>query len=144
MRRLTRVAAGLLAVAMVATACGPSADRAPVMRSRTDSYTFRVQADPTPPAAREDVKYTVVVIDRESGQPVENGEGQLFAENRQGKKTWDGLAPAPEAGTYQATVSFLTAGEWAIAIRFRRDSTAALERIDWMQDVQPERDPIIP
>jgi hypothetical protein len=39
-------------------------------------------------------------------------------------------------------VSYLLAGEWAVGIRFRRDSTAPLERIDWMQDVRPERNPI--
>jgi len=33
----------------------------------------------------------------------------------------------------------VTAGDWSIAISFRRDSTAKLERIDWMQDVLAER-----
>jgi hypothetical protein len=34
----------------------------------------------------------------------------------------------------------VTAGDWAIAIQFRRDSTKPLERIDWMQQVRGERD----
>jgi len=34
----------------------------------------------------------------------------------------------------------VTSGDWAIAIRFRRDSTSKLERTDWMQDVLPERE----
>jgi hypothetical protein len=29
-----------------------------------------------------------------------------------------------------------------VGIRFRRDSTAQLERIDWMQEVVGERNPI--
>lgn len=132
----------LVLATLVAAACGPSADQPPGFRLRSDSYTFRVSSNITPPAAREPIEYTIVVLDRESGQPVENGEGQLFAQHRSGKKTWDGLAPAPEAGTYKATVSYLLAGEWAVGIRFRRDSTAPLERIDWMQDVRPERNPI--
>jgi len=122
-------------------ACGPSADQAIGFRQRSDSYTFRVSSSVSPPPAREPIEYTVVILDRETGQPVENGEGQLFAQNRQGKKTYDALAPAPEAGTYKATVSYLLAREWAVAIRFRRDSTAALERIDWMQEVLAERPP---
>lgn len=127
---------------VVVAACGPSADKPAGFRQRSETYTFRVSSNVTPPAAREPIEYTVVILDRESGQPVENGEGQLFAQHRSGKKTYDGLAPAPEAGTYRATVSYLLAGEWAVGIRFRRDSTAALERIDWMQEVSEERNPI--
>lgn len=131
--------ATLLLTLTVAAACGPSGDQRIGFRQRSDSYTFRVSPSISPPPAREPIEYTVVILDRETGQPVENGEGQLFAQNRQGKQTYDALAPAPEAGTYRATVSFLLAGEWAIGIRFRRDSTAPLERIDWMQEVVAER-----
>lgn len=131
----------LLVLIALTAACGPSGDQATGFRQRSDSYTFRVSASISPPPAREPIEYTVVILDRETGQPVENGEGQLFAQNRQGKKTYDALAPAPEAGTYKATVSYLLAGEWAVAIRFRRDSTAPLERIDWMQEVLAERPP---
>jgi hypothetical protein len=133
----------LLIAALMATAgCGPSAEQSAGFRQRSESYTFRVASEPSPPAAREPVEYTIVILDRETGRPVENGEGQLFAQNITGKKTYDALAPAPEAGTYRATVSYLLAGEWAVGIRFRRDSTAALERIDWMQEVAAERNPI--
>ena len=140
MRRLARLA--VLGLAALAAGCGPSADEAPGFRQRSESYTFRVSSNVSPPAAREPIEYTVVVLDRETGRPVENGEGQLFAQNVQGKQTYDGLAPSPEAGTYKATVSFLLADQWAIGIRFRRDSTAPLERIDWMQEVVAERNPI--
>jgi hypothetical protein len=131
-----------LVIAAVVAGCGPSADQPAGFRQRSDSYTFRVASSISPPAAREPIEYTIVILDRESGQPVENGEGQLFAQHRSGKKTYDALAAAPEAGTYRATVSFLLAGEWAVGIRFRRDSSAALERIDWMQEVVGERNPI--
>lgn len=139
MRRALAVFASLAVLATAA--CGPSADQPAGFRQRSDSFTFRVASSISPPAAREPIEYTIVVLDRESGQPVENGEGQLFAQHRSGKKTYDALAAAPEAGTYKATVSYLLAGEWAVGIRFRRDSTAALERIDWMQEVVGERNP---
>jgi hypothetical protein len=132
----------LVAVLAAVVGCGPSAEQSAGFRQRSASYTFRVASEPSPPAAREPIEYTIVILDRETGRPVENGEGQLFAQNITGKKTYDALAPAPEAGTYKATVSYLLAGEWAVGIRFRRDSTAALERIDWMQEVVAERDPI--
>jgi hypothetical protein len=83
-----------------------------------------------------------VILDSDTGQPIEGGEGQIFAQNRQGKQTWDSFVAAPEVGTYTAKLSYLTAGQWAVGIRFRRDSTAALERIDWMQDVKNDRNPI--
>ena len=132
----------MLLMTVLAGACGPSSEQRAGFRQRSESYTFRVSSNVSPPAAREPIEYTVVIFDRETGQPVENGEGQLFAQNLQGKKTYDALAKAPEAGTYTATVSYLLAGEWAVAIRFRRDSTAPLERIDWMQQVEAEREPI--
>jgi hypothetical protein len=132
----------LLAATVFAAACGPSSEQPRGFRQRSESYTFRVSSNVSPPAAREPIEYTIVIFDRETGQPVENGEGQLFAQHRSGKRTWDGLAAAPEAGTYKATVSYLLAGEWAVGIRFRRDSTAQLERIDWMQEVVGERNPI--
>lgn len=131
-----------VAASMLVSACGPSSEQPPGFRQRSESYTFRVSSNVSPPAAREPIEYTIVILDRETGQPVENGEGQLFAQNRSGKQTYDALAAAPEAGTYKATVSYLLAGEWAVGIRFRRDSTAALERIDWMQEVVAERNPI--
>ncbi|HUF31486.1 MAG TPA: hypothetical protein VMM77_12615, partial [Gemmatimonadaceae bacterium] len=140
--RLSTQLAVLGLAALVAAACGPSADQPTGFRQRSESYTFRVSADVSPPAAREPIEYTIVILDRATGRPVENGEGQLFAQNIQGKQTYDALAPSPEAGTYKATVSFLLADQWAVGIRFRRDSTAPLERIDWMQEVVGERNPI--
>ena len=40
---------------------------------------------------------------------------------------------------YQAKLNFVVAGQWAVAIRFRRDSLHQMEKIEWMQDVLDER-----
>ena len=34
---------------------------------------------------------------------------------------------------------FITAGQWAMAVRFQRDTTRPLERVDWMQQIFPAR-----
>ena len=64
---------------------------------------------------------------------------EIAAQSRDGVRTWDALIPGPEVGTYYGNLRFLTAGDWAVAIQFRRDSTAPLERIDWMQAIRNER-----
>jgi hypothetical protein len=133
----------VLAMLTIGAACGGEPRRRG-LRQLTDSYLFTITPDQSPPHAREDVLYKVLVRDRDSRQPIEAGEGQIFANNRDGASTWDGLAKGPEIGTYYGKLNFVTSGEWAIAIRFRRDSTAKLERTDWMQDVLPERESATP
>ena len=140
-RSVRRLGAVMLAVAGAAVAaCGPAEPRGPELRQISPSYMFTITANDLPPHAREGILYKIVIRDRESRQPIENGEGQLFASNRDGAQTWDGLRQGQEIGTYYAKLSFVTAGDWAVAIRFRRDSTQKLERIDWMQDVLNARD----
>jgi hypothetical protein len=125
-------------VAVVAAAavlgCG-GPPRTPELRQMSDTYVFRVSSDPMPPRAREDVLYKVVIADKESRAPIENGEGQIYASSRDGVHVYDPLAAGPELGTYYGRLSFITAGDWAVAVRFRRDSTRALETVNWMQDV---------
>jgi hypothetical protein len=121
-------------VALVAAACGP-APGALSYRAFSNHYAFRIDADPVPPMAREKARFKVVVRDKDTGQPIENGEGILYAENRDGLKTWDTLEPGKELGTYYANLNFLIAGQWAMGMRFRRDSLHALEQVDWMQEV---------
>ena len=130
-RRLLPVA---LAAALVAAACGP-APHATDYRAFSVHYAFRIGSTPVPPMARERARFKIVVRDKESGQPIENGEGVLYAETRDGVKTWDTLVPGQELGTYYANLNFLVAGEWAMGLRFRRDSTQQLEQVDWMQEV---------
>ena len=130
--------AALAPVAASLAACGPTQNNTDV-RMWTDSLAFRISSDPLPPRAREKVLYKVVVRDKESGAPIERGEGRIFAMNRDSTQVWDALEPGPELGTYYATLSFITAGEWAIGLQFRKDSTRAIERMDWMQDVRAAR-----
>ncbi|MHB0947469.1 MAG: hypothetical protein ACYC3Q_05905 [Gemmatimonadaceae bacterium] len=137
-RASPRLAVGALLVALAA--CGPAEPRARELRQISPTYAFTISASDLPPHAREGILYKIVVRDRKSRQPIENGEGQLFASNRDGAQTWDGLRQGQEIGTYYAKLNYVTAGQWAVAIRFRRDSTQKLERIDWMQDVLNARD----
>ena len=117
--------------------CGPP--RRPEIRQGSKSYLFNITSDPIPPHARENVIYTVTVRDRESGQPIETGEGRIFANTLDGARTYDGFTKAPAIGTYTAKLRFVAAGQWAIGIQFHSDSTKPLEKTEWMQDVLQER-----
>lgn len=102
---------------------------------------IRISFEPAPAHAREDIRYRVIVQDRESGQPIENGWGQVYATSRDGKNTYDNLVPGTPLGSYFGDLNFLTSGQWAVAVRFRRDSLAPLETVTWTQDVHAERSP---
>jgi hypothetical protein len=132
----------LTLAAVIGAACRPEPQKFR-LRLETDSYVFRVSADPLPPRAREPARYSVVVTDRKTKQPIEDGQGRIFASNAgpddpDRRTVWDGLAAAEEVGTYTANLNFVTAGNWAMALEFRRDSASRLERIDWRQDVRAE------
>ncbi len=131
---------GLLAVAVAAqavTACQP-AEQTTDYRAFTTHFAFRIASDPLPPMAREKARFKVVVRDKDTNQPIQGGEGIIYAESRDGIKTWDSFTAGPEVGTYYANLNFLTAGDWAMGLRFRRDSTHALEQADWMQEIQAD------
>lgn len=138
-RRTRRWIAGVLPVLLAA--CGPTEDRAfRDTRFWSNDMAFRVSMQPAPPYAREDIRVKVVVNDKETGAPIDRGEGRVYAEKRSGEKTYDGLERGPEPGTYYATLSFVTAGEWSMGLQFRRDSTSALVTFDeWVQTVREER-----
>lgn len=133
----------LIVFAVVASACG-RAPRENVLRLWSPSYTFSIVPSSSPPHAREAILYKVVVRDRETREPIETGEGQIYANNAERAGTWDGFAKAAELGTYYGKLNFVTAGQWAVAIRFRRDSLHRLETVEWMQDVLNERDAVVP
>jgi hypothetical protein len=133
--RLLVAAAGLAVVG--AASCGPP--RRPEIRQGSKSYLFTITSDPIPPHAREDVVYTVTVRDRKSGQPIETGEGRIFANTIDGARTYDGFVKAPGVGAYTGKLRFVVAGQWAIGIQFHSDSTKPLEKTEWMQDVLQER-----
>jgi hypothetical protein len=130
----------VLALAAGLAACRPGERKAPTMRLWTDTYEFILSTDPVPPRARERTVYKVVVLDKETRQPVEGGEGQVFASSRDGRNIYDGLVAGPELGSYYGTLNYVTAGDWAVAVRFRRDSLKPLERADWMQSVRAARE----
>jgi hypothetical protein len=114
----------------------------PELRLYTDDFAMRISFDPTPPRALDDVRFRVVVRDKETGQPIEGGQGRIFATNEDRHNIDNGLTAGAELGTYYTTLRFVTAGPWAMGIQFRRDSTQRLQRTnDWMQDVLPDSGP---
>lgn len=128
-----------LAMLLVAAACGPREPRVHELRLYSKSYHFTIVANPSPPRAREAVLYKVVILDRDSRQPIETGEGQVYASNAEHSNTWDGFSKGAELGTYYGKLNYVTSGLWAVAIRFRRDSIHPLEKVEWMQDVYNEK-----
>lgn len=138
LRRLAFVSA--LAAAL--TSCG-SNPKAIELRLWSDSYAFRVTVDPMPPRALEPVAYRLVVQDKKTGQPIETGEGRIFATSADRANTSDGFKKEKEIGTYSGRLFFATSGDWAAAIQFRREKNPRmpLERVDWIQTVRPASDP---
>lgn len=131
---------GAIIVAVCAiSSCGRSEARQREMYRITKSYVFTIVPSEAPPHARDDIMYKVFIRDRDTREPIQNGEGQIYSSDSTGRKTWDGLTYGPEVGTYRGKLSFITSGLWAIAIRFRRDSLHPLETLDWMQEVLNER-----
>jgi hypothetical protein len=124
-------------VLLAGASCGPP--RRPELRQGTQSYLFTITSDPIPPRAREDVIYSVTVKDRETKQPIDAGEGRIFANTRDGARTYDGFVKAPGVGVYSARLNYVTSGQWAVGIQFHSDSLKPLEKTEWMQDVLPER-----
>jgi hypothetical protein len=125
-------------VALALAACAPRERAMPTIRTYSESFAFRITSDPMPPRARETILYKIVVLDKETGQPVEGGEGRIFANNKEGTSTWDSFQRGREVGTYYAKLRFVTAEQWAVGIEFRRDSlpTTRIERAtDYQQEV---------
>jgi hypothetical protein len=82
--------------------------------------------------------YTIYVRDKKTREPIVNGEGRIFATNADRHSIWQGFTYGPEVGTYHSRLKFITAGEWALGIQFRRDSTRALQQtLDWRQRINP-------
>ena len=150
--RLSATLASVALVASVTEACNSGPSGPPAMHQYSKSYDYTIRPDQAPPHARDDIHYSITILDRKTRQPIENGDGQLFAgkpidadvPSGPQSKTYDGFAYGPEVGVYHAKLNFVIPGTWAVAIRFRRDSLHPLERIDWMQDVLNERPSNIP
>jgi hypothetical protein len=129
-------------LALLLAACGAN-PRATDLRLWSDSYAFRVTMDPMPPRALEPIVYRIVVQDKKTGQPIETGEGRIFATSADRANTSDGLKKEKELGTYSGRLFFATTGDWAAAIQFRRekDPRMPLERVDWIQGVRTASEP---
>ena len=132
----------LAAVAAASAACGGGQKGPPANRQWTDDLAITIQPDIVPPRAAERITYRVTVVDKKSGQPIETGQGRLFASNASMAKTHNGLAKGAQPGEYTTTLFYPTAGPWAVAMEFRRDSTQRLQRVDWTQEVRPATDSI--
>ena len=130
------------ALCLACMACGPHEKGE--LRMISASYAFSIVPSESPPHARGNILYKVVIRDRDSRQPIESGEGQIYASNAEHSNTWDGFAKGAELGTYYGKLNFVTSGRWAVAIRFRRDSLHPLEKVEWTQDVFAERQSAIP
>jgi hypothetical protein len=129
-------------LAVFAAGCGPN-PKATELRLWSDNYAFRVTMDPMPPRALESITYRVVVQDKKTGQPIETGEGRIFATSADRANTSDGFKKEKELGTYSGKLFFATSGDWAAAIQFRREKNPRLplERVDWIQGVRPASEP---
>jgi len=129
-------------VAAALTSCG-SNPKLLELRLWSDSYAFRVTVDPMPPRALEPILYRIVVQDKKTGQPIETGEGRIFATSADRANTSDGFKKEKELGTYSARLFFATSGDWAAAIQFRREPNPRmpLERVDWIQTVLQASEP---
>jgi len=130
------------AMAVGLASCG-SSPKVLELRLWSDTYAFRVTVDPMPPRALEPVLYRLVVQDKKTGQPIETGEGRIFATSADRANTSDGFKKEKELGTYSGKLFFATSGDWAAAIQFRRerDPRMPLERVDWIQAVRPASEP---
>ncbi len=129
-------------MAATLTSCG-SNPKVLELRLWSDSYAFRVTVDPMPPRALEPILYRIVVQDKKTGQPIETGEGRIFATSADRANTSDGLKKEKEVGTYSGRLFFATSGDWAAAIQFRREQNPRmpLERVDWIQTVLQASEP---
>jgi len=129
-------------VAAALTSCG-SNPKLLELRLWSDSYAFRVTVDPMPPKALEPILYRIVVQDKKTGQPIETGEGRIFATSADRANTSDGFKKEKELGTYSGRIFFATSGDWAAAIQFRREPNPRmpLERVDWIQTVLQASEP---
>ncbi|HEY6090252.1 MAG TPA: hypothetical protein VD771_10750 [Gemmatimonadaceae bacterium] len=130
------------ALAVLLASCGGS-PKATELRLWSDNYAFRVTMTPMPPRALEPALYRLVVQDKKTGQPIETGEGRIFATSADRANTSDGFKKEKELGTYSGRLFFATTGDWAAAIQFRRekDPRMPLERVDWIQTVRPASEP---
>lgn len=139
--RLSRLAV-LAALPLIAAACEGDTRPRGELRFVTDSFAVRISPETRPTRALEPIYWRVVVHDRNTGTPIQGGQGRIFATSKDHKSIANGLEETGELGTYRTNLMFVTAGMWAMAMEFRRDSTAPLQRTeDWTQDILSADEP---
>lgn len=134
----------LTAATVFLAGCGGEASPPPSneIRFKTDDFVIRVSPETKPTRALEPIYWRVMVHDVKSGLPIQGGEGRIFGTNRDRKTVSNGLAATEELGTYRSNLMFVTAGMWAMAVQFRRDSTKVLQKTqDWTQDIMAAEEP---
>jgi hypothetical protein len=129
----------VLAACVVASSCDRSEAKQRELYYFTKDYSFTITPSEVQPHARDDIVYKFFIRDRDTREPIQNGEGQIYANNRDGARTWDGFTYGPEVGTYYGKLNYVESGLWAVGFRFRRDSLHPLEKQEWMQEVLNER-----
>ncbi|MDQ8158684.1 MAG: hypothetical protein P3B76_00185 [Gemmatimonadota bacterium] len=142
-RRLGRVVA-VAAAGLVMAGCGGKESLPPKgeLRFNTQDFVIRVEPETKPTRALEPIYWRVTVHDVKTGLPMQGGEGRVFATNRDRKTVSNGLGETEQLGTYRTNLMFVTAGMWAMAIQFRRDSTKVLQKTpDWTQDILAAEEP---
>lgn len=137
MRRPNLISMALaLALVFTVLACGSGERKLPQVRQWTEDLSFIIESSPLPPVAEELTTFKIVVQDKETGQPIETGEGRIFGSHIDRANVHDGFAKGEEVGTYYARVRFPVSGDWVLGLQFRRDSTQPLQRTnDWTQSV---------
>ena len=116
------------AVAVAVAACAPSGPRRVEIPANTANYLIRVSWEPSPARARERTMYRLVVRDKETREMIDGGEGLVFATSADGVNIHGVMQAAEQPGTYIAQLRFITSGDWAVSLQFRRDSTVPLQR----------------
>ncbi len=139
--RLSRLVL-LAALPLLVVACQAEKRQRGELRMRTESFTILISPETRPTRALEPIYWRVVVHDRETGTPIQGGQGRIFATSKDRKSIANGLEETGELGAYRTNLMFVTAGMWAMALEFRRDSTLPLQRTeDWTQDILSADEP---
>ena len=90
------------------------------MHYMTKTYLFTIVPSEVQPHARGDITYKFFIRDRDTREPIQNGEGQIYANNKEGARTWEGdwlpfpprlAAPAREAGVDAGRARRTTVGD---------------------------------
>jgi hypothetical protein len=141
--RTRRLGAVLLSAAgLILAGCDAGTPPKNELRLKTEDFTIRVSPETKPTRALEPIYWRVTVHDAKTGTPIQGGQGRIFATNRDMKTVANGLEATEELGTYRSNLMFVTAGMWAMAVQFRRDSTQALQKTqDWTQDILSADEP---